>query len=207
MPTPTSRFDITRPAGERLEEYVAKFTAKYDAGEDVSGEARFVDAIAERGSAILDGGCGTGRVAAALHAAGHRVLGVDRSPRLIDVARDYFADTAYEVRDLLEVSTTDLLDAGLPERADIVVLAGNVMPCLADDTERDVLANLVSLLADDGRLVLGFRTDREYAVADLERHQSELGLRELHRFSDWQLAPWRDDAPWIVSMMDKQGSA
>lgn len=206
MSTPLSRFDVTRPEGERLEEYVAKFTTKYDSGEDVAGEARFVDAIAERGSAILDGGCGTGRIGAALAQAGHRVLAVDRSPRLIEVAREYFPGVAYEIRDLLEVGPADLRAAGLPERVDIVVLAGNVMPCLAPGTERDVLANLRWLLADDGRLVLGFRTDREYAVADLERDQRELGLAELHRFSDWQLAPWRDDAPWIVSMMKKQGT-
>ena len=205
MSTPRSRFDITRPEGARLEEYVAKFTAKYDAFEDSAGEARFIDAIAERGSAILDGGCGTGRVGAALTTAGHRVLGVDRSPRLIEVARQYFPDARCEVRDLLEVSSADLVAAGLPEHVDIVVLAGNVMPCLADNTERDVLANLTTLLVDGGRLVVGFRTDREYEVADLERHQGELGLTELHRFSDWALGPWREGAPWIVSMMEKQG--
>lgn len=206
MTTPQTRFDVTRPEGARLEEYVAEFTTKYDNGDDVAGEARFIDAVAERESAILDGGCGTGRVAAALTQAGHRVLGVDRSPRLIEVAREYFPGVAYQVRDLLEVGPADLTAAGLLERVDIVVLAGNVMPCLAPGTERDVLANLLKRLADDGRLVLGFRTDREYPVVDLERHQRELGLIELHRFSDWQLSPWRDDAPWIVSMMKKQGT-
>lgn len=207
MTTPRSRFDISRPAGERLEEYAQKFTSKYDAGEDVYGEARFVDAIAERGSAILDGGCGTGRVGGALTQAGHRVLAVDRSDRLIEVARGYFPDTAYEVRDLLELSSDDLTTAGLPEKVDIAVLAGNVLPCMAPGTERDALANLASLLTDDGRLVVGFHTDREYTVADLERDQRELNLTEQYRFSDWQLGPWRDDSSWIVSLMSKQGSA
>ena len=207
MTTPRSRFDISRPAGERLEEYAQKFTSKYDAGEDVYGEARFVDAIAERGSAIIDGGCGTGRVGGALTQAGHRVLAVDRSARLIEVARGYFPTTTYEVRDLLELSSDDLTAAGLPAKVDIVVLAGNVLPCMAPGTERDALANLVSLLADDGRLVVGFHTDREYTVADLERDQRELNLTEQCRFSDWQLGPWRDDSSWIVSLMSKQGSA
>ncbi|WP_153503797.1 class I SAM-dependent methyltransferase [Cumulibacter manganitolerans] len=206
MTAPRSRFDITRPAGERLEAYVAKFTAKYEAGADVAGEARFIDALADRGSAILDGGCGTGRTGAALTQAGHRVLGVDRSPRLVEVARQYFPHARYAVRDLLEVSSVDLVDAGLPPRADVIVLAGNVMPCLAGGTERQVLENLRSLLAVGGRLVLGFRTDREYTVADLHRHQKELGLRELHRFSDWQLGSWREDAAWIVSVMTYEGT-
>ncbi|MFV0535675.1 MAG: class I SAM-dependent methyltransferase, partial [Cumulibacter sp.] len=204
-PSPRSRFDLTRPPGDRLEEYIATFTAEYDAHDDVAGEARFIDAIADRSSVILDGGCGTGRTTAALTAAGHRVLGVDRSPRLIDVARQYFPDAQFEVRDLLEVDGASLISAGLPAIVDIVVLAGNVMPCLAEGTEREVLANLAAVLAEDGRLVLGFRTDREYAVADLERHQRDLGLREVHRFSDWQLGPWVEKSPWIVSIMAKQG--
>lgn len=206
MSMPPSRFDVTRPEGRRLEEYVEKFTRKYDAGEDTAGEARFIDAVAARGSAILDGGCGTGRVGGALTAAGHRVLAVDRSRRLIEVARRYFPRTSYQVRDLLEVTADDLLAAGLPNRVDIVVLAGNVMPCLAPGTERRVLERLVGLLGDHGRLVLGFRTDREYSVTDLERDQQALGLTEQHRFSDWQLGAWRDDSPWIVSMMGKQGN-
>lgn len=206
MSTPPSRFDISRPAGQRLEEYVARFTDKYDAGEDTTGEARFVDAIAARDSAILDGGCGTGRLGAALTRAGHRVLGVDRSARLIEVARQYFPHAQFGVRDLVEVDAADFEAAGLPPRIDIVVLAGNVLPCLAPGTEPLVLERLAGLLAEDGRLVVGFHTDREYRVAHLERDQRALGLSELHRFSDWQLGPWRDGSPWIVSVMHKQGN-
>jgi 2-polyprenyl-3-methyl-5-hydroxy-6-metoxy-1,4-benzoquinol methylase len=206
MTTPRSRFDISRPDGERLEEYVTKFTSKYDNDEDAFGEARFVDAMADRGSAILDGGCGTGRVGGALTRAGHRVLAVDRSARLIEVARQYFPETTFAVRDLLEVGPNDLTAAGLPDQVDIVVLAGNVLPCMAPGTERDVLANLVSLLTADGRMVVGFHTDREYTVTHLERDQRDLALIEQHRFSDWQLGPWRPDSPWIVSIMSKLGS-
>ena len=35
-------------------------------GDDIDGEARFVDALADRGAAILDAGCGVGRVAGRL---------------------------------------------------------------------------------------------------------------------------------------------
>ncbi|GAA0199312.1 hypothetical protein [Glutamicibacter creatinolyticus] len=31
-------------------------------GSDIYGEARMIDAMAERGSRILDAGCGTGRI-------------------------------------------------------------------------------------------------------------------------------------------------
>jgi hypothetical protein len=40
------------------------------ANADLGGEARFVDAMAPRGSRVLAAGCGPGRVAALLAAAG-----------------------------------------------------------------------------------------------------------------------------------------
>ena len=56
-------------------------------GQDLAGEARLVDAMVDRGARILDAGCGPGRVGAELHARGHRVVGVDVDPMLIDAAR------------------------------------------------------------------------------------------------------------------------
>ena len=39
-------------------------------GTDLAGEARFLDTLLDRGSRVLDAGCGTGRVSAALHERG-----------------------------------------------------------------------------------------------------------------------------------------
>ena len=39
------------------------------------------------GALVIDAGCGTGRYARGLAGAGFRVIGVDRSPALIDEAR------------------------------------------------------------------------------------------------------------------------
>ena len=55
--------------------YATRFARLAAAGQDIDGEARFVDALAERGSRILDAGCGTGRVAAALAVRGHDSAG------------------------------------------------------------------------------------------------------------------------------------
>ena len=50
--------------------------------------------IAPRGARVLDGGCGTGRVAAALHRMGHRVIGVDRDAGLVEIARERYPGPA-----------------------------------------------------------------------------------------------------------------
>lgn len=44
--------------------YIERFREMARAGNDLAGEARFVDAMAARGARILDAGCGPGRVAA-----------------------------------------------------------------------------------------------------------------------------------------------
>ena len=60
--------------------YIDRFAMLAAQGQDLVGEARLVDAIVGRGAAILDAGCGPGRHCGYLHAAGHRVVGVDLDP-------------------------------------------------------------------------------------------------------------------------------
>ena len=66
--------------------YIERFRTMAAAGDDLDGEARLIDAMAPRGARILDAGCGPGRVGAELAARGHRVVGVDVDPVLIEAA-------------------------------------------------------------------------------------------------------------------------
>lgn len=50
---------------------------------------RFVELIPTPGRATLDLGCGEGRVGAELSRLGHRVTGVDSSPRMVELAREH----------------------------------------------------------------------------------------------------------------------
>lgn len=54
-----------------------------------------------RGAAVLDVGSGTGRpVAERLTAGGHRVTGVDVSPRMVEIAREQVPGATFEVADV-----------------------------------------------------------------------------------------------------------
>ena len=173
--------------------YATRFVRLAQDGQDIDGEARFVDALADRGSRILDAGCGTGRVAAALAARGHDAHGVDADGSLVEAGREQYPGLPLEHRDLLDLTADD-------GPFDLVVAAGNVLVYVEPGTERAVLRALASVLAPGGAAVLGFATDRDYTTDRLDRDAAAVGWRLAHRFASWQLDPWTDDAGWAVSV-------
>lgn len=192
----------TRWFDERSEqdraEYAERFRRLAARGEDVDGEARFVDAMADRHSRVLDAGCGTGRVAAALAARGHRVLGIDADPLLVDAGREHHPGVPLACRDLVDLTPAD-------GPFDLVVAAGNVMVFLAPGSEPAVVRALAAVLRPGGRLVLGFATDRDYTVARLDGDAAAAGLLLEHRFATWQLDPFTEGADWAVSVFRTPG--
>lgn len=177
-------------------EYAGRFLKLAAAGHDIDGEARLLDALAPRRARILDAGCGTGRVAWALHRAGHRVLGVDLDPALVSAGQQQYPGLPLTELDLLDVSPA----IGTFE---LVVSAGNVMVYLAPGSERAVLTALDSVLDPGGRAVFGFATDRDYGIAGLDRDAAAVGWALEGRYATWQLDPWYDGADWAVSVFRK----
>ncbi len=161
-------------------------------GADLEGEARLVDALAPRGSRVLDAGCGAGRLGGTLHRRGHDVTGVDADEVLVAEARARRPGPTWLV--------ADLLDVDLGAAFDVVVTAGNVMVFLAPGTEQRVVANLARHVADDGALVLGFRLDRHYGLADLDDHLAAAGFAVEQRFSTWDLRPLGEGADFAVTI-------
>ena len=184
-------FDEWTP--EQRAAYASRFLDLAAAGHDIDGEARLVDALAGRGSRILDAGCGTGRVAAALAARGHHVLGVDLDPSLVDAGRRQYAGLPLRELDLLSLSPAI-------GTFDLIVSAGNVMVYLSPGTERAVLAAMASVLAPGGRAVFGFATDRPYTVSDLDADAAAAGWSREGRFATWQLDPFLPGSDWAVSI-------
>ncbi|MDO3686233.1 bifunctional 2-polyprenyl-6-hydroxyphenol methylase/3-demethylubiquinol 3-O-methyltransferase UbiG [Micromonospora sp. C28ISP2-4] len=196
MGKPTRWVTDTKPGHSQW--YVDRFRQLAAEGADLAGEARLLDALVPPGARVLDAGCGTGRVAAALAARGHDVVGVDADPALVEAARADYPGPRFLVADLSEL---DLAAQGEAEPFDAAVLAGNVMVFVAPGTERDVLARVAAHVRPDGLVVVGFATDRGYPVADLDADAVAAGLRPEHRFATWDLRPWRDDADFAVSVL------
>ncbi len=178
--------------------YIERFRAMARAGDDLAGEARFVDALARRGARILDAGCGPGRLGGYLAAAGHHVVGVDVDPALITAAQQDHPGVHWLVGDLAEL---DLPAQGIPEPFDVIVSAGNVMTFLAPSTRVEVLSRLRAHLAGDGRAAIGFGAGREYTFAEFLHDAATAGFARDLLLSTWDMRPFTDDSDFLVAVL------
>ncbi|MEZ5382479.1 MAG: class I SAM-dependent methyltransferase [Microthrixaceae bacterium] len=180
--------------------YIERFARMAEAGNDLDGEARFIDAMAPRGSRILDAGCGPGRVGSTLARLGHQVVGVDVDPVLIAEAERAGHGSTWLVADLAEL---DLRARGIAEPFDVIVSAGNVMTFLATSTRGDVVARLGAHLADEGRLVVGFGADRGYDFDEFRAHTAEAGLTTDLELGTWDLRPFTDESDFLITVLSR----
>lgn len=178
--------------------YIERFRSMAAEGQDLDGEARFVDAMVPRATRILDAGCGFGRVGGRLAALGHHVVGVDIDPELIAAAQADHPGATWLAQDLAGL---DLPSEGVSERFDLIVSAGNVMTFLDPATRREVLRRLVEHLAPDGRLVVGFGANRGYEFDDFFADAVVAGLRDELRLSSWDLRPYDIASTFLVAVM------
>ncbi|ASW91909.1 class I SAM-dependent methyltransferase [Mycobacterium marseillense] len=178
--------------------YIERFRAMARAGDDLAGEARFVDAMAPRGARILDAGCGPGRLGGYLADAGHQVVGVDVDPALIAAAEHDHPGPRWLVGDLAEL---DLPARGIAEPFDVIVSAGNVMTFLAPSTRVQVLGRLRAHVADDGRAAIGFGAGRDYDFDVFLNDAADAGFAIDVLLSTWDLRPFTDQSDFLVAIL------
>ena len=181
--------------------YQRRFDALAASGRDVHGEADLVTALLEPPNAVLDAGCGTGRVAAELTRRGFACTGVDADADMVSVARDRDPDTSYEVQDLSVLT--------LPGRAfDLVLLAGNVVPLLAPGTLTTVLARVAAHARPGGLVVAGFGLDAAHLpprcpvtpLAAYEQACLDARLTPVARFATWDQQDWTPETGYVVAL-------
>ncbi len=173
--------------------YVERFRRLAAGGMDIVGEARLVDAMLQRGSRVLDAGCGPGRVGGHLASAGHDVVGVDVDPVLIAAAEEDHPGPRWLVGDLAELD--------LPDRFDAIVCAGNVVTFLAPSTRGEVLRRFRAHLAAGGRAVVGFGAGRDYAFEDFLADARAAGLEPDLLLSSWHLHPFTAASDFLVAVL------
>jgi SAM-dependent methyltransferase len=169
----------------------AHFEERAAAGEDVHGEANFVEALGVR--SVLDAGCGTGRVARELARRGLDVMGVDIDEAMLETARRKAPHLPWRLEDIATISLGRTFEA--------VVLAGNVMIFLAPGTEAAVKTNLARHLAPGGRLVAGFQVEADRLPLEAyDRYARGAGLELVERWATWDREPWQPGGDYAVSV-------
>jgi SAM-dependent methyltransferase len=200
---PPTRWELQMTgSGSRYAEVFEDLIARH---EDVDGEARLADVLAPRGARILDAGAGLGRVAGALVVRGHDVTAVEKDPDLVGRSHRLFPDVPVVRADILELTPALLEGHGRPTEYDVIVVVGNVMIYLAEDTEVRALTVLRGLLAPAGRVLVGFdpvrgpRTSRDYPVERFRADAEAAGLVVVHEFGTYDLAPAGGD--YVVAVL------
>lgn len=155
------------------------------------GEADFVMRFSP--ASVLDGGCGTGRVARELARRGVDVVGVDIDEEMLATARGKAPELTW-VR-------ADLASLDLGRTFDLIVLAGNVMVFLTPGTEGAVVKDLARHLDPGGRLVAGFQLSPDrMTLARYDELAASAGLTLAERWSTWDRADWDAKSDYAVSV-------
>jgi SAM-dependent methyltransferase len=173
------------------DDYQARFDQLAEGGKDVHGEAAFVETL--HPATVLDAGCGTGRVAIELARRGVDVVGVDRDPSMLDVARSRAPELTWIEADLVA------LDLG--RTFELVVMAGNVLLFVAPSTEAMVVARAAAHVQPGGALVAGFQLrPGGYDLASLDEAATAAGLTLEARYSTWDRAAFAPTSDYAVSV-------
>ena len=171
----------------RGQDYDARWERLAASGVGVHGEADLIESLLSEtgGSAVLDAGCGTGRVAIELAARGFAVVGLDADPAMLAAARSKAPDLHWIEADLLDTG------AHLSEAFDLVALPGNVMIFLDRGTEPDVVGQLAARLRPGGLLVAGFQLQTGRLTLDrYDEITAAAGLQLVDRWATWDREPF-----------------
>ena len=191
MPQPNERnpWLATRSVSGR--DYDATYDRRAAAGEDVHGEASFIQSLGRR--SVLDAGCGTGRVARELARRGLDVVGVDIDSAMLNTAREKAPQLDWRLGDLATID--------LGRTFDCIVMAGNVMIFVTSGMEGTVLANLARHLTPGGLLVAGFQLmGGGLPLLRYDSLATDAGLGLTERWSTWDREAWRSDSTYAVSV-------
>ena len=185
--------------GDRGTAYAERMAKKAAEGQYLHAEADLVQSLIEAGGpqAVLDAGCGTGRVAIELAERGvPEVVGVDKDPSMLAVARRESSAVRWVEQDLASLA--------LGRAFDVVLAAGNVMVFLTPGTQQAVVEHLAHHVAPGGFLVAGFAvrggpSGIDLPLADYDAWCEAAGLTLHERRATWEGEPYAE-GPYAVSV-------
>jgi len=186
-------------------------------GSSVEGDTDFYRRLArETGGPILEVGCGSGRVAAALAGDGHEVVGVDISGPMLRLAEQRREALSADVAARLSFHRADMRTLDLGRDFALIVTPARVFQfMLTSSAQREALAALRTHLRPNGRLVLDLfdpRLDLVVPTAEGTARGGELVHPTTGNRVTWEITGRRPDPvrqliveDWTFSEIDASG--
>ena len=161
----------------------------------------YVEEALASGGPVVELAVGTGRIAVPVAKAGIRVIGVDESPGMLAVAREYAVRES--VSELVDLRLGDLREPPVAERVPLATIPFRSLLHMADDGEKlRALEGAARLLEPDGRLVFDVFAP---SVRDIEETDGIWLEREQGIF---ERADWDEPSRTLVlSVRDREHSA
>ena len=149
----------------------------------LEGDAEFyVEEAKKAGSPVLELGCGTGRILIPVARAGLDIVGLDRAPSMLAVAREKIAALSAEIRRRIRIVEGDMRSFRLDQRFRLAMIPYRAfLHLLTTEDQERALGCIRRHLADDGRLVLNVFDPRLSTIA---AHSGPLGtsLKQTREF-------------------------
>ena len=131
----------------------AGFYDRFSTG--IDGDVAFyVEEARKAGGPVLEIGCGTGRIMIPIAESGVSIVGLDRAPAMLDIARGKVAGRSVGTRQRIRMVESDMRTFDLDQRFDLVVIPYRTFNyMLTEGDQRSVLKCINDHLTECGRLV------------------------------------------------------
>jgi SAM-dependent methyltransferase len=118
-------------------------------------DVEFLSKLAEEaGDPVLEVGCGTGRVLLPLARSGHRVVGVDVSEEMLQIARTKLANEEADVQNRARLEYGDFNEVSLDRRFRLAIIAYNTLMHMGPVALAFCLGNIRQHLAQGAALFI-----------------------------------------------------
>lgn len=141
------------------------------------GDSRFyVEEAQKAGSPVLELGCGTGRITIPVAQAGVEIVGLDRAPRMLQIAGENISKVGGDVGERIELVQGDMRSFMLEKRFNLVMIPYRTfLHLMTPEDQRQALWRIRDHLVDGGLLVLNVFDPRlEYIVEDIRSPEPPL---------------------------------
>ncbi len=118
------------------------------------------------GSPVLELGCGTGRILFPIAESGITVVGLDRAPDMLSIARQKLSRLSFETQRRAELIEGDMCSFELGQHFELIMLPYHAfLHLLTPEDQRQALTCIRKHLTDDGRLVFNIFDPRLEVIA------------------------------------------